>query len=238
MSRTRPISQDAPPADRKPRRGRSRISAMYDEIRKRICLLQYPPGMILREGELAEAFEVSRTPVREVLHQLKFEGLVETRNGVGTFVTGVDFKSFSDGYDLRIELAALIGRLSPRPCDKAHVDKVHELRARAEGLESRTAPEEFWIINHEMHELINGLIGNRELAHMHSLYYYKYSRFWYQLAQDNWPREVQMLQSELAELSEALRSGDMVAVANVHRNHISFGKIRIGQFISNIGAAP
>lgn len=219
--------------EKKPISNRSRNQEMYEEIRRRICMLEFPPGMIVRETELATEFGLSRTPVREVLHQLKFEGLVETRNGVGTFVTGVDIKSFSDGYDLRIEFASLIGKLSPKQCEPEHVEAVKQLKERCEGLGENGRAEDFWSINHDLHEFINSIIGNRELAYLHSLYYYKVSRFWYQLAKDNWYREVQMLQSELNEILEAIQSGDMAAVGYVHRNHISFGKVRIGQFISN-----
>jgi hypothetical protein len=70
------------------------------------------------------------------------------------------------------------------------------------------------------------------LANLNELYYYKVSRFWYQLAGENWSREVKMLRNELAELLEAARSGDVKAIANIRRNHVSFGKIRVGEFIS------
>lgn len=212
---------------------KSRNMQVYEEIRRRICLLTYPPGMIMKETELAAEFGVSRTPIREVLHQLKFEGLIETRNGVGTFVTGIDIKSFGDAYDIRIEVASLIGKLSPRPCRPEHGALVGKLIERCNRLEEKHAPEEFWLINHEMHVFINSLIGNQELANLHSLYYYKVARFWYQLTERDWPGEVKMLQSELRELLEAVQSTDIVAVGNIHRNHISFGKIRIGKFISN-----
>lgn len=76
------------------------------------------------------------------------------------------------------------------------------------------------------------VVGNRELAGLNELYYYKVSRFWYQLAGENWSREVKMLRNELAELLEAGRSGDVKAIANIRRNHVSFGKIRVGEFIS------
>ena len=205
---------------------------IYEEIRRRICLLAYPPGMLLKETELAVEFGVSRTPIRDVLHQLKFEGLIETRNGVGTFVTSVDFKSFTDAYDLRIELAEMIGRLSPRPVDEEQVAAIENLLRRAEKLQGSREAEAFWQINHDLQELIDDLIGNRELAKLNELYYYMVSRFWYQLAGNNWDREVDMLRNELAELLEAARSGDVQAVANIRRNHISFAKIRIGDFIA------
>jgi DNA-binding GntR family transcriptional regulator len=188
--------------------------------------------MLLKETELAHEFGVSRTPIRDVLHQLKFEGLIETRNGVGTFVTSLDFKSFIDAYDLRIELAEMIGRLSPRSVGEDFAAAVESLLKRAEALQSSEEIESFWQINHDLQELVDGLIGNRELAGLNELYYYKVSRFWYQLAGENWSREVKMLRNELAELLEAARSGDVKAIANIRRNHVSFGKIRVGEFIS------
>jgi len=218
------------PARDAPRRRSSK--EIYDEIRRRICLLIYAPGMLLKETELAQEFGVSRTPIRDVLHQLKFEGLIETRNGVGTFVTSLDFKSFIDAYDLRIELAEMIGRLSPRTVGEDFVAAVESLSKRAEALQTSDEIESFWQINHDLQELVDGLIGNRELAGLNELYYYKVSRFWYQLAGENWSREVKMLRNELAELLEAGRSGDVKAIANIRRNHVSFGKIRVGEFIS------
>lgn len=230
MAMTGLSNSNAPAATVKARRPSS--MQIYDEIRRRICLLIYPPGMLLKEAELATEFGVSRTPIRDVLHQLKLEGLVETRNGVGTLVTSVDFKSFTEAFDLRIELAELVGRLSPRAVEEEHVAAIEDLVRRAEGLRSSREPEAFWQINHDLHELVDSLIGNRELAKLNNLYYYKVARFWYQLATDNWDRETDMLRNELAELLEAARSGDVKAVANIRRNHISFGKIRIGEFIA------
>lgn len=218
--------------ERKPKQ-RRQIPDIYDVMRRRICLLIYAPGTILKESELAREFGVSRTPIREVLHQLKFEGLVETRNGVGTFVTGIDIKSFIDAYELRIELAEMIGRLSPRQCGPREIALIEALQARTEALAEDFVAEDFWQINHELHHVIRSLIGNQELAMLYDHYYHKVARFWYQLAQDNWRREVELLVREFGELLVALRWGDMKAVANVHRNHISFCKIRIGQFIAN-----
>ena len=50
------------------------------------------------ESVLAETFGVSRTVVREAIAQLRHEGLVESRRGVGAFITEPDRRQF-----LRIE---------------------------------------------------------------------------------------------------------------------------------------
>ncbi len=72
---------------------RARLSAdeIHATLRDRICLLEYAPGSLLREALLAEEFGVSRTPIREILQRLAQEGLVSTRNGVGTLVRPLDF---------------------------------------------------------------------------------------------------------------------------------------------------
>src|SRR5262249_45290704 len=85
------------PAVTRLRFGSERLAkAVYEEIRNRICMLRYPPGHLLHENRLAQEFGISRTPVRQVLQKLEIEGFVETRTGVGTIVTGVDFAAFHD----------------------------------------------------------------------------------------------------------------------------------------------
>ena len=46
--------------------------------------------MVLHEGKLAQEFGVSRTPIRQVLQRLAFEGLLETRSGVGTIASPLE----------------------------------------------------------------------------------------------------------------------------------------------------
>ncbi len=85
---------------------------VFRALRESICTLEKPFGTVLREIELAEEFGVSRTPIRQALHQLAAIGLVETRNGVGTIVIAGDPGTLEDIYRLRIELTVLIGKFA------------------------------------------------------------------------------------------------------------------------------
>ena len=49
-------------------------SGVYERIKKGILSLEYPPGYILQERNLAEELGMSRTPVREAVHRLSQEG--------------------------------------------------------------------------------------------------------------------------------------------------------------------
>ncbi|MTT31179.1 FCD domain-containing protein [Terrilactibacillus sp. BCM23-1] len=59
---------------------------IYHIIRDLIFRAKLPPGQQLKETSLAEAFNVSRTPIRAVLQRLKFDSLVEIIPKKGAFV--------------------------------------------------------------------------------------------------------------------------------------------------------
>src|SRR5687767_259785 len=60
---------------------------LLDQLARRIRGGELAPGRpFLSERELEEEFAVSRITVRRVMSELVREGLIERRNGVGTFV--------------------------------------------------------------------------------------------------------------------------------------------------------
>jgi DNA-binding GntR family transcriptional regulator len=60
---------------------RESFERIYKTICDRIWLLEYQPGECLSEEELANEFDVSRSPVGRVFSRLEREGLLETRHG-------------------------------------------------------------------------------------------------------------------------------------------------------------
>jgi GntR family transcriptional regulator, transcriptional repressor for pyruvate dehydrogenase complex len=71
---------------------RSRIyEHIVDQIRALIREGRWAPGdQIPPERELAERFRVSRTSVREALRALEMQGVIDSRQGGGTFVRTAD----------------------------------------------------------------------------------------------------------------------------------------------------
>ena len=66
--------------------GENNKTYSYRILRNAIMYLELKPGQAISEVELAEALNISRTPIREVLTQLKEENLVEVISQVGTYV--------------------------------------------------------------------------------------------------------------------------------------------------------
>jgi len=211
---------------------RGQASEIHRVLRDRICLLRYRPGELLVETELASEFNVSRTPIRQALQRLDYEGLVETRNGVGTTVTGVDFQEFKDVYAFRLKLSEMIGDFSRPDQTPKSLEEVETLIPRIDSLIESRDFEQFWQINHELHFAINALIGNTAMREIHDRLYFLASRVWYSFVDRMWDDEVRFLKEEVDELCRALRVGDLRAVGFVQRNFISYGLSRVARYIS------
>ncbi len=202
-------------------------SSIYEELRDRICLLEYPPGTLLREVDIAAEFAISRTPVRQALQQLAYGGLVTSKSGVGTQVTRPDRDEIIEVYEMRLKLAELIGVLSPRSVVPGQVEAMGSLCARAAHLLENFNNREYLRINHEIHFLITDLIGNRALRAYWDQLYFQSARVWYRHVQ-NHPLEVaQSLLREAREVEAAMRENDPIAVGYVQRNYIAYGLRRL-----------
>lgn len=76
----------------------------YDFIREKILSGKYPPGQALMTEVLSSEIGVSRTPIREALHKLKADGLVNIRPHLGASVKKMGIKEFREICDLRLAL--------------------------------------------------------------------------------------------------------------------------------------
>lgn len=69
--------------------GGSLVDRTYQQLAARIAAGDYgPDGKLPSENELARGFEVSRPIVREALGRLRKEGMIFSRQGAGSYVSG------------------------------------------------------------------------------------------------------------------------------------------------------
>lgn len=200
----------------------ARIERIYQELRRMICLLDFPPGMVLREQDLAERFEVSRTPIRHVLSRLALDGLVESRQGVGTTVTTIEFEDLLDVYYVRAALAEAIGDSDPVPAGPEVFAALDALTARCDALGEEIDLRAFGEINIGLHSQILRVVRNRPLREASDRLFYQTARIWFQiLPRFSWQRGVLELRHEIEEVRQAMARNDLKAVGLVHRNRLS-----------------
>ncbi len=99
---------------------RNNISDLvFEQIKENILDGEWVPGTkIPSESELCQMFSVSRVPIREALQRLGAIGLVETRQGEGTYVSHVNPGTFMN---------SLIPMLTPNKKNMMDILKYREI---------------------------------------------------------------------------------------------------------------
>jgi DNA-binding GntR family transcriptional regulator len=72
---------------------------VYDEVKRRILTGAYRPGERIEVAALTQQVDSSATPVRDALHLLVGERLIETRSGDGFHLPQIDAPALNDLYE-------------------------------------------------------------------------------------------------------------------------------------------
>ena len=207
---------------------RERFDRLYTTLRDRICLLEYPPGTRLSEEALAEEFGVSRTPLRRVLGWLESQGLLQSVQGVGTIVTDVDIEELTQVYQLRMELAELLGKLSPILPDSDILAHFRDAYRRSRELIARPDPRKFAQLNMDFFQLLLSITGNEPLREISERLYFQTSRIWLKsISEMDLGEEMAIFSREIADILSAVEIGDLEAAGHIRRSHISMSFTRL-----------
>ena len=145
---------------------RTASAAAADLIRQAIGDGRLEPGHHLKEEQLAQELGVSRTPVREALHVLQAEGLIEAFPNRGATVRACDLADLEDLYELR---ALLEGRAARRAATRATPAQLQELRASCERFERLVGTSNLQAVvaeNGPFHEVILKAAASERLTGM------------------------------------------------------------------------
>ncbi|MFX0591855.1 GntR family transcriptional regulator [Melissospora conviva] len=96
----------------------------YDVLLAAIVEGELRPGQVLRDGELATAVGLSRTPVREALARLADEGLVESKPNAYTRVAPLHRRDCEEAFVVLRALHTLAVREAVPRMTPAHVERM------------------------------------------------------------------------------------------------------------------
>ncbi|QDL54058.1 GntR family transcriptional regulator [Rhodoferax aquaticus] len=141
--------------------------ALYEDVaellRQRIFKRELEPGSWIDELRIAEAYGISRTPLREALKVLATEGLVTMKVRRGAYVTEVSHKDLADVYHLLSLLesdAAAVVATQASDAELAELSALHaELEAAA--LQGTDNTDQFFAVNERFHMRLLAIANNR-----------------------------------------------------------------------------
>jgi len=144
--------------------------SMYQILRKDILQGKFNPGEKLTEQMLCDAYDMSRTPIREALRQLELEGLIETIPNRGAFVVGLSKQDIIDLYAMQKEFEVLAVKWAIQRATEDEIAKLQELCEFMEFYAQRGDGDKMKEINSQFHELIYAASHNKLLAQTLSTY--------------------------------------------------------------------
>lgn len=139
--------------------------SVFELLKKEIVFNRLHPGDRLGETELCEQYSLSRTPVRQALQRLEALGLVDVRDGVGTFVTVISEESVRDAYEIRCMAEKLAAVRAIEVIPASELDSLEQLflqiQAQLEkGGYGGLSFEEMILADWRLHDLIMANSGN------------------------------------------------------------------------------
>lgn len=138
----------------------SQADRAYNYIRNAVLNQQLNPGYPLLETELSEQLGISRTPVREAIHRLKAEGLIESVRRKGIFIKALSKKDIQQNYEIAEGLEGMVAYLVAQRADN---DGIKKLEGYVEEMEDALANGNLdkWISSDDnFHLTLHSLCGN------------------------------------------------------------------------------
>jgi len=195
---------------------------IYDHLREQLLSGEIPPHHHLIENKIANEIGTSRTPVREALHSLELEGLIESIPRVGYVVKSINEVEVEEICEIRVAIEGVAARWA---MGKAPQKLIEELRKNISVSEEKAVhgdPRTFIDLDAQFHEIIARQSGSKRLQELgqtlrrHMLRYRIQSIY----SPDNVLRAIQGHQGIL----EAIEKGDLEEVNRAIKCHLEQSK--------------
>ena len=189
-----------------------------NRLRDMIVQNEFAPGDRIREREVCKKLQVSRTPLREALHKLASEGLIEQVPNRGAVIAAPSPAEIADMLQV---LGTLEGFAGERACELITEDELAEVKAlQYEMLAafSRGDRLQYFKLNQRIHLSIVRAARSETLLSLHSRLNARLYRIRYQsnLKNERWGSALE----EHDQIMDALEARDSERLSSLLRLHL------------------
>jgi DNA-binding GntR family transcriptional regulator len=193
------------------------------------------PGQELDEKKLAEAFNVSRTPVREALRQLAAASLVEWRPHQSAVVAKITPSKMVEMFEVMAELEGFCGRLAARRMTASEHANLISIHRKFRPYVQARDREGYHALNKTFHEAIYAGSHNQYLRAQASALYVRLAPYRaYQLKR---PDALRLASEEHQAIIDAIVAGDGDAAFALLTDHVSLSNELFGDLVAALSAA-
>jgi DNA-binding GntR family transcriptional regulator len=191
---------------------------VYEHLREQLLNGEIAPHEHLIETKIAQELGTSRTPVREALHSLELEGLIESIPRVGYVVKPISEQEVEEICEIRMAIEGVAARWAMEKSDKKLIEELEKNISISDSKVSKGDAKAFIDLDARFHEIIARHSGSRRLLEMaqtlrrHMLRYRIQSIY----SVDNVLRAI----DGHKEIMRAIEKHDLEEVTQAIRNHM------------------
>jgi DNA-binding GntR family transcriptional regulator len=145
---------------------KSLVQLVIDRLEEEIISGSLAPGQKLLETELAAAWRVSRSPVREAFRILTGQGLLIMKPRLGTFVAPMNRQEIIEIYQIRACLESFAVFLTVQKQDPAVLERLQEVHKAIIAAVADRDEIAYHRLNREFHAILTRSCGNERLIGM------------------------------------------------------------------------
>jgi len=134
-------------------------NTVFENLRSEILSCTLMPGEELREGDVAKRYGVSKSPVRDAMQKLEFEGLIEIEPRRGHRVKPIAVSDAEDILELRVILETGVVRKIIDTATDAEIASLDQYRTA-----DMSSISAFADYNRRFHHALSALSRNNRLA--------------------------------------------------------------------------
>lgn len=198
---------------------------IYEILKDRIIHLEYDPGIVLNEVDVASEFNASRTPIRRVFHQLQNDKLLNIVPRFGAQVTPIDFKHMKSIFEITRKLDPFAVRLSTERMNQDSIEELEEIITRLESYDISKDYQSAISDDEQFHDIIFSSCGNPWLEEILISLHYHTERLWHYCEQyfDN----MDLFTHTLGKVLEAIKEKDVEKAEKYSIEHIDAFVLKI-----------
>ncbi len=209
-----------------------RSNELMKQIEHDILTGKLQPGTKLDEKSLTERFNVSRTPVREALHQLSSIGLIEILPRRGATVRKVGLRELIEMFEVMAELEGLCGSLAAQRMTEEEITTLRTRHLETQQLVEARQFDSYYDANVLFHECIYQGAHNNFLAQKTMNLRNRVAP--YRRIQLRQPNRLETSFAEHEEILNTIEQRDSTKASELLKSHVTVQQGSFNSFISSL----
>ncbi len=202
-----------------PLKSESLVDKVTHLLEEGIINMTFPPGTNLIEGNLAKTLDISRSPIREALLRLEYEGLVKKMKK-GRVVATLTKQLVVDYYEAWEMIHVFAGRMACETAEEEDYKKIQQVLSEMKSLDNLDGDSMtiYHNLNYLFHLNIVAPCRNKHLVRLQKMAL-NHIRWCWNLS-ISWPNDLIVSSSDHQKIFDAYCAKDKEQLSSLVGNHV------------------